>query len=514
MPTVDEIIFRHQQAETAQAALVRNYVANARISIHFQPTPLDSYDVITENRFFSDTETAEWEELSFSLNGTRWGRNRPPFPLLQPEKVLSLPLALRLNRDYVYHLVGEDRVDDRPCYVVAFDPVDETKSLYRGRVWIDAERYVRLKVQAVQTGLDAPVVSNEEVQIYEPVASLGDRPVYLFSRLTSRQIMLIAGRNLLVEKQVVFSDFRVNDEKFAEERQQARRSDALMYRDTDARAPAPGQARRRARRQRHDNDERQGAGRRGDVRPVLRLPAAAVRHRLRELQLPEPGPAVRLPLLGRPGSREPAEGEDRGHELRRERRLLRRSPSRATTRCTTSRASARASGCESRPVSTGVNLGYQLTDFQKITLSSHIQYDAFFVVAGAHRRRLRRAGQHDDRQRRHQLRVPARRLLAARPATRTTERARWEPWGDGSGLRPVRRAATRSTTSALSKDFYFGTFNKIHLNAAYYGGQRHDRFSMYRFGLFDETRMRGIPSAGVRFSELGMAARLVLVQPL
>ena len=27
---------------------------------------------------------------------------------------------------------------------------------------------------------------------------------------------------------------------------------------------------------------------------------------------------------------------------------------------------------------------------------------------------------------------------------------------------------------------------------------------MYRSGLFDETRMRGIPSAGLRFAELGM----------
>lgn len=27
---------------------------------------------------------------------------------------------------------------------------------------------------------------------------------------------------------------------------------------------------------------------------------------------------------------------------------------------------------------------------------------------------------------------------------------------------------------------------------------------MYRFGLFDETRMRGVPSAGVRFSEMVM----------
>ena len=33
----------------------------------------------------------------------------------------------------------------------------------------------------------------------------------------------------------------------------------------------------------------------------------------------------------------------------------------------------------SRPVSTGVNLGYQLSDFHKITLSSHVQYDAFMT---------------------------------------------------------------------------------------------------------------------------------------
>jgi len=41
------------------------------------------------------------------------------------------------------------------------------------------------------------------------------------------------------------------------------------------------------------------------------------------------------------------------------------------------------------------------------------------------------------------------------------------------------------------------------VNAAYFGGQRLDRFSMYQFGLFDPTRVRGVPSA-VRFSEIGM----------
>jgi len=233
MPTVDEIIFRFQQVDAAQAELVENYIANARVEIHFQPTALDAYDIVVENRFFSDRRTTEWQELTFALNGAKWGRNRPPFPLLQPEKVLSLPLALRLNRDYVYRLEGTERVGDRPCYVVRFDPIDERQSLYRGRVWIDTERYVRLKVQSVQTSLSPPVVSNEEVQTFTVVAEVGGRPIYLFSRMVSQQIVAIAGRNLLVTRNMDFTAFRVNVASFAEERQQARQSDDIMYRDTD-----------------------------------------------------------------------------------------------------------------------------------------------------------------------------------------------------------------------------------------------------------------------------------------
>ncbi len=49
--------------------------------------------------------------------------------------------------------------------------------------------------------------------------------------------MLIAGRNLLVEKSVAFSDFRVNGADFDRRGQAARGSDRIMYRETD-RGPA------------------------------------------------------------------------------------------------------------------------------------------------------------------------------------------------------------------------------------------------------------------------------------
>ena len=233
--SIGEIIARHQQQQRAQDALVRNYIAVARMQQHFRPTVADpGYDVVTENRYFVAPNDVEWEELSFSVNGSKWGADRPPFPLLQPEKVLSLPLQLRFDEGYRYRLDGTDRMDGYDCFVVRFEPVRQDASLYRGTVWIDQRTFARIRVQAVQGGLSAPVVSNEETQKYAPVEVPGNPPVFLFSGLTARQIVLIAGRNLLVEKSVAFSEFKVNDPGFEEARAAARASDRVMYRETDA----------------------------------------------------------------------------------------------------------------------------------------------------------------------------------------------------------------------------------------------------------------------------------------
>ncbi len=165
--TVEEIIARHQQQQRVQDALVRNYTASARTEQHFRPTMTDpGYDVVSENRYFVGADGIEWEELSFSVNGSKWGPDRPPFPLLQAEKVLSLPLQLRFGNDYRYRLAGTERVGDYDCYVVRFEPAQTGESLYRGTVWIERKTFARVKVAAVQTGLSAPVVSNEEIQTY------------------------------------------------------------------------------------------------------------------------------------------------------------------------------------------------------------------------------------------------------------------------------------------------------------------------------------------------------------
>lgn len=501
LPTVDEIIFRHQQAETAQAALVRNYIANTRVEIHFQPTVLDSYDVILENRFFYDPDATEWKELTFSLNGTRWGRNRPPFPLLQPEKVLSLPLALRLNRDYVYHLEGLDRVGDRPCYLVRFDPIDQVRSLYRGKVWIDTERYVRLKVQTVQTALTAPVVSNEEVQTFDQVGRVGDRPVYLFSKLTSQQIVAIAGRNLPVTRTVVFSEFRINDPAFADERQQARLSDDIMYRDTDKglRHLVKRGNERVVSEQLTTNAKALALGVTFDPSfdfpvPLVGIDYVNFNFLNRGLQLGFIYSGVlgagNLQKTSLGGTKFDASVDFYGIVVNSNDQVYDEQGERTGERL------------QGRKVSTGVNLGYQLWNFQKLTVSSHIEFndfsavpgktDATFIapvstatVNGGVNYEYRRGG------------------YSVVGAWASFRRANWQPWGTGADYDPAARTYTKYNVG-VSKDFHFKQINTIRLNGGYYGGERQDRFSMYRCGLFDETRMRGVPSAGVRFAELGM----------
>jgi hypothetical protein len=499
--SVQEIIARHQQQQRTQDALVRNYSASARMQQHFRPTMTDpGYDVTTENRYYVASDGIEWEELSFSVNGSRWGADRPPFPLLQAEKVLSLPFQLRFDNDYRYRLEGTDRVGEYDCYVVRFDPVDKARSLYRGVVWIERTTFARVKVSAVQTGLSAPIVSNEEIQTYRPITSIGNRPVFLFAGLTARQIVLIAGRNILVEKTVAFSDFRVNDPGFEEARTSARRSDRIMYRDTD-----------------------QGLRyyvKEGDERVVSERATRTARAMAMGVTL-DPSYAFPLPMFGinylnfeflgrqdtqlavlfagvlaagnvqRPrlgGTPLDASVDFFAIAVPSSDRLYEASGEREDERVLT------------WPLTTGLNVGWQFTPFQKVSAQYQFRFDAFVR----------------DRTTSEEFVVPASTVTNGFGGGWEYRRGGynlivngtwfsrigWRDWGvepdPASGSTYVKYGAS------ISRDFYFNVFHKVHLNGAWFGGQDLDRFAKYQFGMFDDTRIHGVPASGARFEDLGM----------
>jgi hypothetical protein len=498
---VDEIIFRYQQAQAAQDALYRTYVANARMEQHFRPSNTDSVDVVTDNRFFFDRGAIEWEELSFSVNGAKWGPNRPSFPLLQAEKVLSLPMDLRLDRDYTYKLDGTDKVGGRLCYVVRFDPVVDGRSLYRGRVWIDAERFVRMKVQAVQTHMTAPVVSNEEIQTFDHVADVDGRPLFLFTHLVAKQIFLIAGRNLLVEKEVRFSDFQVDSPSFGELREAARASDRVMYRDTDAglRYFVKRGEQRVVSDQMTMSAKAMAIGTTVDPSFDFPLPILGINYLDFDFLSKDSQLALLFGgVLALGNIQQPK---------------LWHTPLDAsvdffgiavpgTDTVFDSRGERKSERVLNIPSSAGVNVGYQFTSFQKVSANYVFRHDFYFHAPNTDERFVLPSNTstngigftYDYKRRGYSLTATASRFF----------RTSWRAWGLPESAEPVESAYDRYQVS-LSKDFFFNTFHKVHVNGAYFGGERLDRFSQYQFGLFDDTRMHGVPASGVRFGELAMA---------
>lgn len=499
--SVQEIIARHQLQQRAQDALVANYSASVRMQQHFRPTMTDpGYDVVTDNRYFVAADGIEWEERSFSVNGSKWGADRPPFPLLQAEKVLSLPFQLRFDNDYRYRLQGTERVGEYDCYVVRFDPVEKGQSLYRGLVWIDRTTFARVKVSAVQTGLSGPVVSSEEIQTYLPITSVGNRPIFLFTGLTARQIMLIAGRNILVEKTVAFEDFRVNDPGFDEARTRARRSDSVMYRDTE-----------------------KGLRyyvKQGNERVVSERATRTARAMAMGVTL-DPSYAFPLPILGI----NYLNFEFRGRQDTQlavlfagvlaagniQRPKLGGTPLDASVdffaiAVPSSDRLYEASGEREEerlltwPLTTGLNLGWQFTPFQKVSAQYQFRFDAFAR----------------DRTTSEAFHVPAstvtngfgggweyRRGGYSLVLNGTWfARAAWRQWGFEPD--PASHSSYLKYSASISRDFYFNVFHKVHVNGAWFGGRDLDRFAKYQFGMFDDTRIHGVPASGARFEELGM----------
>ncbi len=505
--SVEEIIARHQLQQRTQDALVQHYTARVRMDQHFRPNMADpGYDVVTDNRYYVAQDGIEWEELSFSVNGATWGSDRPPFPLLQPEKVLSLPLQLRFTNEYAYRLAGTDRVGDYDCYVVRFEPLVEGSSLFRGSLWIDRRTFARVRVQAVQTQLSAPVVSNEETQTYGPVAAIDGRPIFLFTGLTARQIVLMAGRNILVEKSVAFSDFEINGSGFQRSRASARDSDRVMYRETDLGLRY------------YVKD--------GERRVISDRQTSSVRALAMGVTL-DPSYSFPLPMVGI--NYLDFEFGDSSTQLALlfagvlaagnvQRPQIGSSPLDAsvdffaigvpsTDRLIGTGGEREAERVLMWPLSTGLNVGWQYTPFQKATFQYQFRFDAymrerttsdtFTVPSSTTTNGLGGAWEY-------------RRGGYSLGLTGTWfGRSSWGEWGepalpgsDAPGPAPVR--AYKKYSASLTRDFFFNVFHKVHLNAAWFGGRDQDRFAKYQFGMFDDTRIHGVPASGLRFENLAM----------
>jgi hypothetical protein len=239
--TAEEIIARYQLLQRDQDDRLERWMAEGRIDFHFKLAQSGStVDVSIDCHYFWERGGhLEWEQTGYRINGNRVGwKSIPELPLIQPDKVITLPLDLTLDRTYVYRLSGEDRVGGREAYVLAFEPAvpDETRSLYRGRIWIDKETFARVKASVIQNNLNPPVLSNEETDRFGLQVGPDGQPYWMFDKIDGQQIWNAAGRTFVVQRELTFNRFAINPPRaeFDERRDRAYASPHQMLRDTDS----------------------------------------------------------------------------------------------------------------------------------------------------------------------------------------------------------------------------------------------------------------------------------------
>lgn len=233
--TADEVIAKYREFQAGQDAVLHTMITDAMIEFHFTIAGASrTVDVGMGGSYFWDTKGhAEWELRDYYLNGnkSRW-KEFPELPLIQPEKVLTLPLDITFDRSYHYEYDGEDVVEGHQCHVLRFEPVDPERTLYRGRVWIDKTTWARVRAQTIQTRLDPPFLSSEEKATFAPVTKDG-KVIWVISRIDGQQIFSATGRNFIVVREITFTNPRIDDPEFEARRDQAHQSSHQIIADTD-----------------------------------------------------------------------------------------------------------------------------------------------------------------------------------------------------------------------------------------------------------------------------------------
>lgn len=234
--SVEEIIARWQQNREAQKQKLENYIASSFMSLHFESTTLEpGFDFSMQlKQFFSRDGPTELAQKEFYINGVKFGKNHEfPLPEIEPEKVMTQPLELKLNERYAYRLLGTEKVNGAVCFVVGVEPKVQDEALYSGKIWIDGTTFREVKQYLSQRGVKSNVLVNVETQNYELVRDEKGNQFNLLRFISAQQLLNAAGRDFVLQRTVQFSDYVVNTTTFSAALAAEHSSDDPMYRDTD-----------------------------------------------------------------------------------------------------------------------------------------------------------------------------------------------------------------------------------------------------------------------------------------
>ena len=519
---VEEIIARWQQYREAQKQKLENYLASSFMNLHFEGTNLGpGFDIAMRlKQFFNRAGQMEFAQTELYVNGVKFSNKHEfPLPQIEPEKVLTQPLELKLNERYKYKLLGTEQINDAMCYVVGVEPLAADENLYSGKVWIDGTTFREVKQYLSQRGSKSNVVVNVETQNFELVPDGKGNQFNLLRSISAQQLLNAAGRDFVLQRTVQFSEYAINTPQFSGALAAEHSSKDPMYRETDEGLRSLEiQGNERVLVEKRETRIMSligGAMYEGTFNfpiPFLGISIADFDFRNSGAQLSTffAGPilvsdlskqyrpkfrlAVDLALSGLPGENRIYSGN-------------------------TELVQGQVWAWEE---TTGLRASWQATTHLSLTASTYLSYDYFRRTSDADKQYvLPRNGVTVLPG--VEIKYTRKGYVFSAQGTRG-ERIDWRPFGCASIARqpagcgssspnpppqntllvqPPQNAYTLYNAD-FNKDYYIGKFTKGGYDFAYYGGNQLDRFSRYFPSFFSLPRLHGIPSGTDSFDAIAM----------
>jgi hypothetical protein len=501
--TVEEIIARWQEYRAVQRQRLENYLASCLMNLHFEGTNIGSgFDISMRfKQFANKAGLVEWAQTEFYVNGVKFSNKREfPLPQLEPEKVMTQPLELRLNEKYEYKLLGTEKVNGVYCYVVGVEPKVQGETLYSGKIWIDGSTFRQVKQYLRQRGEKSNVVSNVETQNFELVADGKGNQFNLVKSISAQQLLNAAGRDFVLQKTYDFSGYVINNQGFESQLAAAHDSADPMFKETE-------EGLRSLRKRGGERILEPKAGK--VVRSVVvgtmyegtfDFPIPIAGFSVADFNFRNSGAQLSLFFAG------PILVGDLSKQYGTRFRLaldLALSGLPGNNRIYSGNTELKDQTLWAWNEDTGVRATWQATTSLSLTASSYLSYEFFRGTSDLDKQfTLPRNGV---------TLLPGAEMKYARKGyvfsaqgTRG-ERLGWTQFGFTAQPSPLYSGFTRYNAD-FNKTFYMRKFTRAGWDFAYFGGNQLDRFSRYRPSFFSRPRIHGIPGGTDSFDAIAVGS--------
>jgi hypothetical protein len=502
--TVEEVIARWQQYQAAQKRLLLHYIADCFTNLHFENAGMGGgFDISLAFQQFANNEgLIEWAQKDFFVNGVKFG-NKREFPLAQmePEKVMSQPLELKMDEKYDYKLAGTEQVNGVFCYVVDVTPRGRSENLFSGKIWIDGATFRQVReVLRQRGGKEGNVISNTETQNFDLFKDSAGNSFNLIKSIDAQQRLNAAGRDFVLQKTYRFDAYSINAPGFDVALAAARKSDDPMFRETD----------QGLRSLRKKGDERvvDSTG----VKRVRSLVGGMMYEGSYSFPIPFAGISIADFDFRHTGSQlsiffaGPILAADLSKSLSPKFRVgvdLSLSGLPGNNRIYNGNTEIISRTLWNWREDTGLRATWQASTNLSFTAASYFSYQLYrgnsdtsktFVLPRNGMTLLPTL----------EMKWSEKGYIFSATATRG-QRLGWKPFGL-PGQMETTSAGFTQYSSAFGKTFYFGKFTKGGADFAYYGGNQLDRFSRYLPSFFSQPRIHGLPNGSDMFDALAIGS--------